>query len=431
MRCTSASPVFYGPTVVRAAFVLAFFAWGLGFYGPPIVAHTVAARAGFGLPLLSAALTLHFVIGAFVVALLPRLHARWGLPAVTLAGACALAVGLAGWSLASAPWQLFVAVPFSGAGWVAMAAAPVNAIVSRWYAAGRPQALARAYNGASVGGVVFSPLLSWLIAQCGAPVALAICLLPMLATVVVLSRRVFARTPEQLGQHVDGASAPPAAARTATATLRGALLWRHRGLQTLALAMALSLFAQTGLVAHLYGLLARTQGVQAAGLLMGLATACAILGRTLMARLLRSHPAPRRMAVASYSLQTVGTLVLLALGGTGLPAIVCGMVLFGLGIGNATSLPPLVAQAEFDAGDTPRVVALTVALSQGTWAFAPLLLGAVLSLAGTDVALGQGAAGFLGAVAFLQALAAVAMAQGLPRKARVAHNATHPSTESC
>ncbi|MFA1637595.1 hypothetical protein ACDY95_29385, partial [Achromobacter ruhlandii] len=41
------------------------------------------------------------------------------------------------------------------------------------------------------------------------------------------------------------------------------------------------------------------------------------------------------------------------------------------GIGNATSLPPLIAQAEFAREDAARVVPLIVALSQGAYAFAP------------------------------------------------------------
>ena len=45
-----------------------------------------------------------------------------------------------------------------------------------------------------------------------------------------------------------------------------------------------------------------------------------------------------------------------------------GVLLFGLGIGNATSLPPLIAQVEFVGDDVPRVVALTVAIGQAVYA---------------------------------------------------------------
>lgn len=45
--------------------------------------------------------------------------------------------------------------------------------------------------------------------------------------------------------------------------------------------------------------------------------------------------------------------------------------LFGLGIGNATSLPPLIAQQEFPSAETTCVVPLIVAISQASCAFAP------------------------------------------------------------
>ena len=44
-------------------------------------------------------------------------------------------------------------------------------------------------------------------------------------------------------------------------------------------------------------------------------------------------------------------------------AMAFGVLLFGLGIGNATSLPPLMAQVEFQEADVSRVVPLIVALS--------------------------------------------------------------------
>ena len=53
-------------------------------------------------------------------------------------------------------------------------------------------------------------------------------------------------------------------------------------------------------------------------------------------------------------------------------------MLFGAGIGNATSLPPLIAQSEF-ARDVARVP-LIVAIAQAAYAFAPAIFGALRSL---------------------------------------------------
>ena len=123
---------------------------------------------------MSAAVTVHFLFGALVVARLPKLYLRYGLAAVTKAGALSLALGVSGWAVAAAPWQLFAAALLSGAGWVAMGAAAINAILAPWFARTRPAALAMAYNGASIGGVVFSPLWVAAIGMWGFPAATAV-----------------------------------------------------------------------------------------------------------------------------------------------------------------------------------------------------------------------------------------------------------------
>ena len=55
--------------------------------------------------------------------------------------------------------------------------------------------------------------------------------------------------------------------------------------------------------------------------------------------------------------------------------LLAGVALFGLGLGNATSLTPLVAQQDFAEADVARVVGLVVALGQAAYAFAPACFG--------------------------------------------------------
>ena len=147
MKTRGSSGMFYGWRVVAAAFVLAIFGWGLGFYGPPVYLHAVREARGWSLALVSAAVTVHFLFGAIVIANLPRLYRRFGVPAVTKTGAVSLACGITGWAVAQEPWQRFAATLLSGAGWVAMGAAAVNAIISPWFVRTRSGGTASAYNG--------------------------------------------------------------------------------------------------------------------------------------------------------------------------------------------------------------------------------------------------------------------------------------------
>lgn len=369
------SPPFYGWTVVAATFVVAVFGWGLGFYGPPVYLEAVRAARGWPVALVSGAVTSHFLAGALVVANLSGLYRRFGLPAVTMAGAVALALGVLGWACAQAPWQLYAATLLSGAGWVALGAAAVNAMVAPWFAAKRPAALAMAYNGASVGGIVFSPLWVALIAWGGFPLAAAVVAIVTVTVVAALAATVLSRTPESMGQTADGAPAGAATVAASPAPRAIENLWRDRAFVTLAAAMALALFAQIGLIAHLVSLLVPALGTQGAGAAAGLATAAAILGRTLVGWFMPAGADRRLVACASLAVQIAGCVVLAAAAGTSIPLLLLGVVLFGLGIGNGTSLPPLVAQVEFTGPDVARAVSLIVATAQAAYAFAPAAFG--------------------------------------------------------
>jgi hypothetical protein len=413
---TARTRPFYGWRVVAAAFVLAAFGWGLGFYGPPVFLGVVGATRGWPVALVSTAVTAQFLIGAVAGANLPRIHRRFGVPAVTKAGALALAVGVCGWALASAPWQLFVAAALGGAGWGAMSAVAVNAIVSPWFVRGRPAALAMAYNGGSIGGVVFSPLWVGAIDTLGFPIAAAAIGAAMVLTMWVLADLLFARTPRQMGLTPDGdASDAPGASVTwpPAKPCPGSLLWRDARFQTLAVGMALGLFAQIGLVAHLFSLLTPALGAQQAGLAMGLATALAIAGRALAGWVISPGVDRRVVASASYAAQMTGSIMFIAAAGTSVPLLLFGIALFGIGFGNATSLPPLIAQVEFVDDDVPRVVALVVALAQGTYAFAPAAFGLIRAFAPPATGAAAGAApGLFLAAALVQALAIAAFLAG-------------------
>src|ERR1051325_10877520 len=62
--------------------------------------------------------------------------------------------------------------------------------------------------------------------------------------------------------------------------------------------------------------------------------------------------------------------------------LVLGCVLFGLGVGNLTSLPPLIAQREFRPADVGTVVALVTAINQAVFAFAPVIFGGLRDATG-------------------------------------------------
>jgi MFS family permease len=170
--------------------------------------------------------------------------------------------------------------------------------------------------------------------------------------------------------------------------------------------------AQIGLIAHLFSLLAPALGAQSAGWAMALATALAIAGRTLVGWLMPAGAGRRLVACVSYAVQIAGSIAFILAAETSAPLLLAGVVLFGIGIGNATSLPPLIAQTEFARDDVARVVALVVGISQGAYAFAPAAFGLIRDLAPA----GTGPTAVFAIAALLQGLAIGAFLIGRTRK---------------
>src|SRR5437870_1316949 len=124
----------------------------------------------------------------------------------------------------------------------------------------------------------------------------------------------------------------------------------------------------------------------------------------------------RLVACASCAVQMTGSMAFIAAAGSSVPLLWLGIVLFGLGFGNSTSLPPLIAQVEFVDEDVPRVVALIVAIAQGAYAFAPAAFGVIRSFAlHADGATSGAAPHLFAAAALAQGLAIVAFAAGRRR----------------
>lgn len=407
---------FFGWRVTAGAFVLAIFGWGLGFYSLPIFLGTIRETRGWPLGTISGAMTLHLLVGSLMAARLPLLHARIGLARYTQLGAVLISVGLVGWALAWEPWQLYVAAILSGAGWSSMSAVAINAIVSPWFIRTRPAALGMAYNGGSIGGVLFSPLWVLAIATLGFAYAAATLSLAAALIIWVIAATLFAKTPDQMGLRPDGDAQGATVVQVTSPLARplpGRLLWRDRGFLTLTAAMALSLLAQLGLVSHLFSLLIPAFGTYYAGLGVALITAMAVVGRLLIGWLMPLDADRRVVTCIGYGTQLAGSLAFLAADGTSVPLLLLGLILFGAGFGNATSLPPLVAQIEFVREEVPRVVALVVGIGQAVFAFGPATFGLIRELSAPMEGASSGAAPWVFiAAAVLQGLAIAAMLLG-------------------
>lgn len=362
------SSTYHGWRVVLCAFAVAFFGWGLGFYGPGIYMVALQQRHGWPTGLIASAITLYYVAGALLIAGVGRAFDRFGPRRTVAAGSLAMAAGVVLLSRVEAPWQLPFAFLAMAAGWAAMGTAAVNGMIAPWFVRRRGLAVSLALNGASCGGVVMAPVLVALIAACGftvaAPLAagaMLVLLLPLVA-VVLRPRRANEGEP---GAVPTAAASPPPPAWSARATLVG------RPFVTVSLPFALGLVAQVGLLTHQVALLSPVLGVGGAGWAVSLTTTAAVVGRVGVGFFVDRLDA-RRVSAVNFLVQIAG-LACLAVGTV--PFLVAGCVLFGLGVGNLITFPALIVQREFPAAHFARVVGLVVAVNQFVFAFGPGLLG--------------------------------------------------------
>jgi cyanate permease len=86
--------------------------------------------------------------------------------------------------------------------------------------------------------------------------------------------------------------------------------------------------------------------------------------------------------VTAISLASQATALFLMTRTTDTVALIALASLFGLSVGNLITLPSLILQREFEAASFGRLVALSSAINQFTYALAPALLGIVRDLAG-------------------------------------------------
>jgi len=395
---------FYGWNVVAATFVMALFTFGLGFYGLTVYVATLQRLHGWSASTVSAPVTVYYVAGALLTTAIGSVYERFGPRLVVVGASVVMAGGIMALGLVTQPWQLYPVFLVMAVGWGSMSGAAINIILAPWFERRRGLAVSVAFNGATLGGVTVAPVLIPLIAVLGFTRALVIAGLVSFGAVIAVAAAVMRRGPEALGLGPDGEAAPSAVAAPGVAAARR---WRGDALRTwrfwsVSAPFALGLAAQVGVLTHLVALVTPAVDAGGAARAVGTTTAAALIGR-LLTGIVVDRLNRRAVASATLVIQMLGLAVL-----TWLPsatAVYVGCALFGLGVGNLTTLPGLILAVEWPRERFSALVGLAVGINQFTFAFGPSLVGVIRDRVGGDALA-------LAACATLQALAAVMILLG-------------------
>jgi len=368
--------IYHGWLVVGTAFLIAFFGWGIGFYGPGIYLVALRERHGWPVADISSAITAYYLLGATLILFVGGAFERFGARRVVSAGATALACGAVLLAFVSRPWHVHGAFAVMSFGWAAMSGAAINIIIAPWFDKRRGLAISLALNGASAGGVVIAPLLVFLIGRLNFAAALFCVAVLMLAIVLPAAAFVLRHKRPNERDSADEVCGPtrapvPAPATPAPPWHLSAVL-RSSDFQSVSVSFALGLMVQVGFLTHQVAYLSPILGSIATAWAVSLTTLSAVVGRLLIGLIVDNWDR-RAVACGNFLVQCAGTALLAA--NPSAPMLYLGCILFGLGLGNLISLPGLIVQQEFPEQHFSRIVGLIVAANQFAFAFGPGLLG--------------------------------------------------------
>ncbi len=389
-----------GWRVVFACFLIALFLVGFGLYGQSVYLAELQRLHGWPAASISGASTLSLLLSNILVVFTNELVARLGLKRLVLLGLLGFAASMVLLACATELWQLYVAFTLMSLGWIGMGTVAIATIVSGWFEQRRGLAISLAFNGASCGGVVVTPLLVLLVERVGFTAAVLISTAIMLAILLpVIVAWIGPRA-----QSAAPATAPSQIAATGEAS-RAAIV-RRWAFWTITVGFALALTAQVGVIVHLIVLLEPKLGRANAGFAVSLMTFMSMTGRFSLGMVI-DRLNPRWVTAISLASQAGALFTILQI--DSVPVLLAACAVFGFSIGNLITLPPLIIHREFTAASFAAVVGLSTAISGTTCALGPVLVGLVRGWSGDyRVAL-------MLCIALQLAAAAIVLQQRLPQ----------------
>ncbi len=336
----AARGIYRGWWVAAGGFVMAFYAWGVGFYGHGFYMAVLGASTGWPASLLSGVVAGFWLANVAASLAMGRIADRFGARPTVVYGALAMAAGC--FALAAfeagffgARWQLFAIFALMGSAYPGLAAMAVSAALVPWFRRRLGLALGIALTGASAGGAVMPPLMAWLSARYGFDAAMtgigAALILSVLPVALIVVRPPEGR---EAARESGAAPAPAVRDRPSPARFLGDLrFW------VIASACSLSLGAQVGFLMHQIPLLQGPLGLSGAAYAVSIASVSAALGRFVLGALVARFPLPV-LGAGCYLIQAFGLLLLLA--GEPPALLFIASAVAGFVIGCIVMLPPLL-----------------------------------------------------------------------------------------
>jgi MFS family permease len=370
---------FYGWYVAYALCLVSTTTAGLAFYNISVLLDALVTERGFPVAVASFATGLFFVAsgtaGVLAGYLIDRIDARL----VVIASACVSALALGCVGLLHEAWHLYAFYLVFGFAFGGCGLVPISTIVARWFNVRRPQALALASTGLSLGGVVLTPLSALAIKQLGLSGAAPWLGLAFFLGVVPATALVVRARPQAMGLEPDGVERRSDGAPIALPGVPFARAWRSHYYAALTGAYVFVMGAQVGGIAHIYRLANTRADEHVAAIAVAVFAAVSLAGRLASGWLLM-RVSLRRFSLALMTSQAVALAVLAhAASGAG---ILAGTALFGLTAGTLLMMQQLLLADAFGTREYGRIYSVSMLLTVAGVAGGPTLVGLISETTG-------------------------------------------------
>lgn len=364
--------VFYGWRMVAACMLCSLMGNALGLFGAGAYLHQVVTANGWTTGVVSGAVTVFYVVSALLLIPVGSGIRNVGPRPIIAVSGVALSCGVTLIGRVTKPWEAYLAFLLMGIGWAGLSITAVATTLAPWFDRYQGRAVSIASLGASAGGILGAPVLLFAISRVGfaaTTLAAGCC-----ASVVILALAIFVlrSRPQDLGLLPDGlpvrAHAP--AFDRQSWTLPSAL--RAPTLLSVMATFGIGMMVQIGFLTHQIALLAQSLEHFSISLVVSATAFAALAGRVVLARFADDIDARVTAAVAlivaAASFAAMATFPIL-------PVLIGANIIFGLTVGNVTTLSPIIVRREFGAKSFGLVFGVASCAIQLIAALGPSLYG--------------------------------------------------------
>lgn len=371
--------IFYGWWIVVACLLMAVVGWSLGTFGMGVYILVLTEQRGFSVSAVSTAATLGYLVSAACLITVGTMTARLGPKPVVTTGAVLVGLAVAALAFCEQIWQVFAIFIILGAGRSCLSPTAISTTLAPWFERHQGRAVSLALLGASIGGMIGTPLLLGGMAVFSSQTVFLIAGTSALIILLPVVIFVLKTRPQDIGLLPDGEVQVEGAPAKAVAlwTKRGAMATRH--FQTQTAAFALALLVQSGFLAHHVPMAAPIMGAYGASIAVSSAAVAAFIGRILLARFADRVD----LRLTSGAVFVIAGFSLGAMSLTDTPTgLLITSICYGLTIGNITSLSPIIARREFGAAAFGYVYGVAASVIAVASALGPALYGILRDVVG-------------------------------------------------